>query len=69
MALYEGSRRIFFERTRQTRLALPARWRYGGRTESLDPGEYRWYVWPVAKGSGKAAQRPVVQAKLTIPSG
>ena len=69
VALYEGSRRIFFERTPQTRLTLPARWRYEGRTERLDPGVYRWYVWPVAKGSDKAGRRPVVQAKLTIPAG
>jgi hypothetical protein len=69
VALYDGSRRIFFERTPETRLTLPARWRYEGRAERLDPGVYRWYVWPVARASGKAGRRPVVQAKLTIPAG
>src|SRR6185369_1513553 len=25
---------------------LKARWRYRGRTHKLQPGRYRWYVWP-----------------------
>lgn len=68
VALYNGSRRIFLERTKRTRLALPAEWSYRGRRLRLEPGVYRWYVWPVRAGARKASSRPVVQANLTIPS-
>jgi hypothetical protein len=27
-------------------LALHARWKYGGRLYRLQPGLYRWFVWP-----------------------
>jgi hypothetical protein len=68
VALYAGSRRIFLERTKQTRLALPEEWSFGGRRLRLEPGVYRWYVWPVRAGARKASARPVVQATLTIPA-
>jgi hypothetical protein len=68
VALYSGSRRIFLERTNQTRLVLPAEWSYGGRRLSLEPGVYRWYVWPVKAGARQAESRPVVQASLTVPA-
>ena len=68
VALYAGSRRIFRERTKQTRLTLPEEWSFGGRRLRLEPGVYRWYVWPVRAGARKAAARPVVQASLTIPA-
>jgi hypothetical protein len=27
-------------------LVVPASWTYGGHTQRLAPGEYRWDVWP-----------------------
>ena len=68
VALYDGSRRIFLERTRNTRLALPIEWSYGGRRRRLERGVYRWYVWPVPTGARRPSATPVVQASLTIPA-
>jgi hypothetical protein len=31
---------------RKPRYVLRKRWRFGGRTYSLTPGIYHWYVWP-----------------------
>lgn len=31
---------------KSTRLQLPSRWTFGGKTYALAPGRYRWYVWP-----------------------
>src|SRR5262245_56815300 len=29
-----------------TRLQLTSKWAFGGKTYGLEPGRYRWYVWP-----------------------
>ena len=68
VALYDGSRRIFLERTRNARLALPVEWSYGGSRRRLERGVYRWYVWPVPAGAGRRSATPIVQASLTIPA-
>ncbi len=31
---------------RANRVRLPVRWTYGGKRYRLEPGLYRWYVWP-----------------------
>lgn len=64
--LFRGSSKVFEADTRQPAITIPARWAFGGRTRSLQPGDYRWNVWPVFSG-GRAA-RAIVQAKLAIPS-
>lgn len=62
--LFKGDERVLVRETKKPMLELDPTWRYEGRTMTLTPGEYRWYVWPVTK-SGRAAQA-VVQAKLTV---
>lgn len=62
--LFRGAERVLVQETKEPVLELGQTWRYHGRTLTLTPGEYRWYVWPVTK-SGRATQA-VVQAKLTV---
>ena len=50
---------------RNPRSRFPCDWVFEGRSRSLEPGDYRWYVWPVIAGT-RAAQA-VVQARLTVP--
>lgn len=63
--LFRDSSRVFDADTKRPALTIPAHWRFGGRSRSLEPGDYRWYVWPVF--AGQRAARAIVQAKLTIP--
>jgi hypothetical protein len=37
-----------------TSLQLRRSWAYGGRRHKLEPGHYRWYVWP---GYGRIADK------------
>jgi len=62
--LFRGNDRVLAKDTKEPVLELAPTWRYQGRTVTLTPGEYRWYVWPVT-ASGRGTQA-VVQAKLTV---
>jgi hypothetical protein len=62
--LFRGNDRVLARETKEPVLELAPSWRYQGRTVTLTPGEYRWYVWPVT-ASGRGTQA-VVQAKLTV---
>ena len=62
--LFRGNNRVLAKDTKEPVLELAPTWRYQGRTVTLTPGEYRWYVWPVT-ASGRGTQA-VVQAKLTV---
>jgi len=62
--LFRGNDRVLAQDTKEPVLELAPSWRYQGRTVTLTPGEYRWYVWPVT-ASGRGTQA-VVQAKLTV---
>jgi len=62
--LFRGNDRVLAQDTKEPVLELAPSWRYEGRTVTLTPGEYRWYVWPVT-ASGRGTQA-VVQAKLTV---
>lgn len=64
--LFHGALKVFAADTTRPALTIPGSWIFGGRSRSLEPGDYRWYVWPVA--SGRQAARAIVQAKLVIPS-
>ena len=59
-----GNRRCFRPTPEGPQLTVPARWKHAGKSRSLRPGEYRWYVWPSARGAGR--YRAVVQAKLAV---
>src|SRR5262249_57450779 len=45
-----------------TRLQLTSKWAFGGKTYGLEPGRYRWSVWP---GPAPQRQRP---SPTPIPS-
>jgi hypothetical protein len=62
--LFRGDERVFAARTKKPAIDVPARWRFGGRSQTLSPGSYRWYVWPVVDGKRSAAA--TVQATLAI---
>jgi hypothetical protein len=62
---FRGSTRVFSASTTRAEIAIPKRWRFRGRAQSLEPGDYRWYVWPVFRGSGRAAAASV-QARLRV---
>ena len=44
--LYRNGSKILSAWPTTTGLRLHRRWRYGGHTHSLLPGQYSWYVWP-----------------------
>ena len=50
--LYRGGEKILSAWPRGPRLRLSRGWRYGGQRHTLEPGTYRWYVWPAFR-SGK----------------
>jgi hypothetical protein len=64
--LYRGEDVVYTGRTRSPRLALPAEWRHDGRVQRLEPGTYRWAVWPIMKGTGRPAPQAVVAARIVI---
>ena len=64
--LFRGSSKVFEADTKRPDLTVPARWVFGQRSQSLEPGDYRWYVWPVI--GGRRAVRAIVQAKLVVPA-
>jgi hypothetical protein len=63
--LFRGDERVFLGRTKQARLTIGPSWRYEGAPKALEPGRYRWYVWPVA-GDGTRADQAIVQARVVI---
>jgi hypothetical protein len=63
--LFKGSALVFRNETAKPEILMPRRWRFDGRLRRLEPGEYRWYVWPVVNGQRKATA--IVQAKLVVP--
>ena len=38
----------------------------GGRTYTLAPGRYRWYVWPISKLTKRQSKVATVQATLVV---
>ena len=64
--LFHGSTRVFAKDTTAPEITIPARWSFAGKRRWLQPGEYRWYVWPVV--SGQRRSKAIVQAKLVVPA-
>ena len=50
--LFRGDRKILTAWPGRTRLTLKQSWRSAGKTERLQPGTYRWYLW-AAHGTRK----------------
>ena len=63
--LFKGSALIFRAETRKPEILIRRRWRFNRRLRRLEPGEYRWYVWPLV-GRQRIA-KAIVQAKLVVP--
>ena len=64
--LFRARARIFRIRVTEPRLELPQRWRQGGRAHTLEPGSYRWYVWPISAETQRQSRVATVQARLVI---
>ena len=62
--LFRGDDRVFAANSRLPQLTVPARWTHEGQRQSLTPGAYRWYVWPIV--AGRRAVSAIVQARLVI---
>jgi hypothetical protein len=44
--VYRGGHRVLNAWPTRAALHVPSSWRYRNRSRHLDPGLYRWYVWP-----------------------
>jgi len=65
VAFFEPGGAILVRDTKATRLTVPGTWRYHGKRETLSPGRYRWYVWPLDAG-GRPSTRAIVDSALVI---
>jgi hypothetical protein len=63
--LYRDNTRIFVAESPRAAVVVPVRWTLNGKSRTLQPGELRWYVWPVV--GGRRSTSAIVQATLTIP--
>jgi hypothetical protein len=61
---FRDNARIFAGDVTTPRLSLPATWKHADRLHRLEPGSYRWYVWPVVSGLRQA--HATVQAELVV---
>ena len=62
--LFRGPEQVLVRRTETPALQLPPSWQTDGRRVTLEPGDYRWYVWPVLPDG--VAAGAVMQARLTV---
>jgi hypothetical protein len=62
---FRGSSLVFSAETRAPEITVPANWKLGSRRQTLRPGDYEWYVWPLH--GGLRAASAVVRARLSIP--
>jgi HYR domain len=53
LQLFRGGKKILTVWPRKNRFALKRAWRFAGRRYRLQPGAYRWFVWP---GYGRPRQ-------------
>ena len=64
VAFFRGSTLVFSAETARAEVSIPSSWTLAGRRRELEPGEYRWYVWPVVSGTRQSTA--IVQAKLVV---
>lgn len=59
---------VYTATTTTPNVRVPSQWRHAGRTITLSPGTYHWYVWPVVRSGTTTRQLPaaVVASKLEI---
>ena len=63
--LFRDNELIYSSEVPVPRLELGSRWTFKGRAQTLGPGTYRWYVWPVR--SGRRDAQATVQTELSVP--
>jgi hypothetical protein len=63
--LFKGPALVFRDETTKPEILIRSRWRFDGREHRLEPGAYRWYVWPLLDGQRTADA--IVQARLVVP--
>jgi len=66
VTLSRGSRTLYRAYSLQTSMELPVRWSFRGRAYALDPGVYKWLVWPV-RAAGARDAAPSVRKTLVVP--
>jgi hypothetical protein len=66
LELFKGRALVFRATTSKPEIVIPRRWRLNGRTRRLEPGLYRWYVWP--RIAGRRGATATVQAKFVVPT-
>jgi hypothetical protein len=44
--LFRNGKKVLSAWPKSTSFRLSRTWKFGGRTQTLSPGRYRWYVWP-----------------------
>ena len=59
---------VYSATTSVPNVRVPDRWRRDGRSMTLSPGTYRWYVWPVFGSGGERHQgrKAIVASVLAI---
>jgi len=65
VAFFKPGGAILFRDTKTPQLTVPGTWRYQGKRETLSPGRYRWYVWPL-DARGRPSTRAIVNSALVI---
>jgi len=66
VTFYRGADVIFSKRTKEARITLPPSWSYAGTVHSLEPGSYRWVVWPVLGADGRRADEAIVSSSVVV---
>lgn len=61
---FRGDERVYAAQKPRAHLDLPWAWTFRGRVHRLEPGTYRWYVWPIV--SGLRRTEATVQAELDV---
>lgn len=64
--LFRGSALVFTADVPGAEVVIPTRWRLRGRAYRLEPGAYRWYVWPAI--GGRRQPKAIVQTELVVPA-
>jgi len=66
VVFYRDGDVVFERRTQASRLTLPPSWNYGGHTHTLQPGTYRWVVWPILGADGRREDKAIVSASMVV---
>ncbi len=67
--LFRDGQKLLSAWPRSPRLKLLRRWRFGGQPRTLEPGTYRWYVWPAYRRGGKVRFGKLIGSSSFVVSG